>query len=126
MFYDGLTITGILAGGVLYIIYGAVYYSITVGKKSAGSTQSEGPGKYIASVILAFVSSFLTGLAVQAFGFDGAAGGAVVGLGIGMLVTLLYLKNTLFGLLSWKSFSIAAGDHLVIFTLLGLLHGFFN
>ncbi|MGD7023534.1 DUF1761 domain-containing protein [Rossellomorea vietnamensis] len=121
-----LSLTGILAGGILYMIYGAVYYSINVGKKAAGSGQSEGPMKYVVSVILAFISSLFTGLAVHAFGAGSLADGAVVGAGIGLLVSLLYLKNTLFGLISMRSFAVAAGDHLIIFTLLGLLHGFFH
>ncbi|RIW27665.1 DUF1761 family protein [Bacillus salacetis] len=118
---------GILIGGIVYVVYGAVYYSFTVGKKkSEGDGQSTGPAKYILSVILAFISSFFVGVFVHSLDAAGLIGGGAIGLAIGMLVTLLYLKNSLFGLISKKSFSIAAGDHLVIFTLLGILHGFFQ
>lgn len=44
---------------------------------------------------------------------------------IGLIISMVYLKNSLFGLMSKKSFLIAIGDHLIIFTLLGAIHGLF-
>ena len=126
MFFDELNLTAIIIGGLLYMIYGGIYYSITVGKKTAEIKQSKGPAKYIVSVIIAFISSFVIGMLIQVIGSDSLLGGVAVGAAIGVLITLLYLKNTLFGLIPIRSFAIAAGDHLVVFTLLGLVHGILN
>lgn len=43
---------------------------------------------------------------------------------VGLIITLVYIKNRLFGLMTNQSLTVAIGDHLVIFTLLGALHGF--
>lgn len=117
---SALNYVAIIVGGLLYMIYGGVYYSILVGKEK----QSKGALKYVISVIVAFISSFFVALLVQASGSEGLLEGAAVGLIIGILISIVYLKNTLFGLVSKKNFSIAIGDHLIIFTLLGVLHGF--
>jgi hypothetical protein len=106
------------------MIYGGIYYSITVGKNK--NNQSDGPFKYIFSVITAFISSFLIALLAEATGAENAAEGLMVGLTVGVLITLVYYKNTLFGLMTKKSLFIAIGDHLVIFTLLGLINGLLN
>ena len=82
-----------------------------------------GPMKYIVSVIVAFFSSFVVGVLVQATSAEGLGAGLLVCLLIGVVITLVYLKNRLFGLITHQSFLIAIGDHLVIFTLLGALHG---
>ncbi|KMY51411.1 DUF1761 domain-containing protein [Peribacillus loiseleuriae] len=111
----------IIAGGFLYMIYGTIYYSILLGKKKEG--QSEGPSKYIVSVIVAFVSSLFVAILVQTSGAEGLLEGAAVGMIIGILITIVYLKNSLFGLVTKKAFYIVIGDHLTIFTLLGALHG---
>lgn len=114
----------ILLGGFMYMVYGGIYYSILLGKKKEGD--SKGPFKYIFSVITAFICSFLVAILIQAAGAEGAVTGAGIGILVGLMITLVYIKNTLFGLLSKKSCIIAIGDHFVIFTLLGLLHGFMN
>ncbi|MBH0162225.1 DUF1761 domain-containing protein [Fictibacillus sp. 26RED30] len=119
-----LNTTAIIAGGLLYMIYGGIYYSTILGKKKENG--ETGPFKYIFSVIVAFISSFLMSYLIGLFGADSAAEGLMVGFIIGILITMVYYKNTLFGLLTRKSFIIAIGDHLVIFTLLGLLHGWMN
>jgi Protein of unknown function (DUF1761) len=117
-----LNLPALLAGAVLYMLYGGIYYSILLGKKDQGGT---GPIKYIVAVLVAVVSSFLVGFLVQKTGAGGIAGGALVGGSIGLLITFVYLKNALFGLLSKRMFFIAIGDHLVIFTGLGAVHGLF-
>lgn len=123
----GLNIVAILIGAVLYAVYGGIYYSVMLGKrKDLQFKQTEGPLKYIVSVIIAFISSFIVSAFVQAAGGESVLTGFAVGLGIGLLITLVYLKNTLFGLLSKKAFFIAAGDHLIVFTILGGLHGFLS
>jgi Protein of unknown function (DUF1761) len=110
-----------LTGGLMYMIYGGIYYSLLLGKKKDAG--SKGPLKYVFSVIAAFISSFLVGVLVQAVGADGLMSGLAIGLIIGLLISLVYCKNTLFGLMTKQSCMIAIGDHLVIFILLGLLHG---
>ena len=87
--------------------------------------QSKGPVKYVYSVVLAFINSFLIGILIQSVGADTLIVGAGIGFIIGLLISLVYLKNRLFGLMSNKSFLIAIGDHLIIFTLLGIIHGIF-
>jgi Protein of unknown function (DUF1761) len=126
MFLDvsELNFAAILIGGLMYMIYGGIYYSILLGKKK--DTGSEGPFKYIFSVIAAFLSSFLVGVLVHAAGADSFITGLAIGFIIGLLITLVYCKNALFGLMTKRSCMIAIGDHLVIFTLLGLLHGILN
>jgi hypothetical protein len=114
----------IIMGGILYMIYGGIYYSVLLGKKKTNG--SEGPFKYIYSVLAAFISSFLVAVLVQAAGADSPASGLMIGFIIGLLISMVYFKNTLFGMLSKRYSLIAIGDHLVIFTLLGLLHGIIN
>jgi hypothetical protein len=119
-----INLLSIIVGGIMYMIYGGIYYSILLGKKKTNG--SEGPIKYIYSVLVAFVSSFLVAVLVQAAGAESPAAGLMIGFIIGLLISLVYFKNTLFGLLLKRSCLIAIGDHLVIFTLLGLLHGMIN
>jgi Protein of unknown function (DUF1761) len=114
----------ILLGGLMYMVYGGIYYSVLLGKKKDSGTK--GPFKYIFSVITAFISSFLVAILIQAAGTEGVMTGAEIGFMVGLIITLVFIKNALFGLLTRKSCIIAIGDHLVIFTLLGMLHGFMN
>ncbi|RZT21019.1 DUF1761 domain-containing protein [Fictibacillus sp. BK138] len=114
----------ILFGGLLYMLYGGMYYSILLGKKKEAGSQ--GPFKYMFSVVTAFISSFLVSILINAAGVENFIEGTVTGLMIGLLISLVYIKNSLFGLLTKKSCIIAIGDHFVIFTLLGMLHGFMN
>jgi hypothetical protein len=111
-----------LAGAVLYMIYGGVYYSILLRNKDQ---EDGGPVKYVAAVLVAFISSALVGILVQATESGGFTSGAFVGGLIGILISIVYLKNALFGLMTKRMFLIAIGDHLVVFTLLGALHGWF-
>ncbi|MBP0723655.1 DUF1761 domain-containing protein [Bacillus sp. RG28] len=116
---SALNYLAIVVGGIMYMIYGAIYYSILVGKEN----QSKGALKYVISVIVAFISSTFIAILVQATNAHGLLEGAVVGSIIGILISIVYLKNTLFGLVNKRNFLIAIGDHLLIFTLLGALHG---
>ncbi|MBM7618776.1 hypothetical protein JOC95_000618 [Bacillus tianshenii] len=119
-----LSLLAILAGGILYMVYGGIYYSIMLGKKKdAQFTQSEGPLKYIVSVIIAFIGSFIMAVLTEATGAHTLLEGLMIGAMIGVVISLVYLKNSLFKLMTRKAFFIAIGDHLVIFTLLGGLHG---
>lgn len=110
----------ILAGGILYMFYGGIYYTVLVGKKNSNS----GSLKYVVSVMVAFISSFFIAVLVQATGSNSLLGGALIGSIVGFLISLVYVKNTFFGLINTKNCAIAIGDHLIIFTLLGALHGF--
>jgi hypothetical protein len=116
---SALNYLAILVGGIMYMIYGAIYYSILVGKEN----QSQGALKYVISVIVAFISSTFIAILVHATNAHGLLEGAFVGGIIGILISLVYLKNTLFGLVNKRNFLIAIGDHLIIFILLGILHG---
>lgn len=122
-----LNVISIIIGGLLYMVYGGIYYSVRLsGDKHPDKKQNEaqGPMKYIFSVVVAFISSFIMAVLVQATGSEGIGSGMLVGFMVGAVITLVYMKNRLFGLMINQSFIIAFGDHLVIFTLLGALHGF--
>lgn len=111
------------------MMYGGIYYSILLSDKKGAhneevaKNQSEGSIKYFFAVIIAFISSFFVALLVQWTGAESLIDGGIIGLVIGLLISIVYLKNQLFGLMSTRSFFIAIGDHLIIFTLLGLIHG---
>lgn len=127
MDWSELNVVAILIGALLYAVYGGIYYTIMLGKKKDTQfKQTEGPLKYVVSIMIAFVSSFIVAFFVQAAGAEGTLSGLIVGLCIGIIITLVYLKNTLFGLVTKKAFYIAVGDHLIIFALLGMVHGFIN
>lgn len=119
--WNGLNYIAIITGGIVYMVYGAIYYSILLSNKKGN--QDSGPIKYVISVIVAFISSFIMALLVQGIGAEGILAGLTVGFMVGFVIALVYLKNTLFGLINKNSFIIAIGDHLIIFTLLGGLHG---
>jgi Protein of unknown function (DUF1761) len=131
MDWNNLNYIAIIGGGVLYMLYGTIYYSMLLSDKKGSKNkefienQSEGSAKYVFSVIIAFISSFLVALLVQASGIENWLEGVGVGFIIGILISVVYLKNSLFGLMSKKAFWIAIGDHLIIFSLLGGLHGLF-
>lgn len=129
MNWNELNYIAIVIGGLVYMIYGAIYYSILLSDKKGASRNQQAEGKsgslkYVISVIVAFISSFIIAVLVQAAGSEGVVDGLAVGFMVGFVIALVYLKNTLFGLISKKSFVIAIGDHLIIFTLLGGVHGF--
>lgn len=128
--WENIHFISVVIGAFVYIVYGAIYYSILLSNKKDMSDrehteiQSKGPFKYIYSIIIAFISSFFMALIIQASGTESLYGGLTIGLMIGLLITFVYIKNALFGLLSRKTLLIAIGDHLVIFTILGGIHGF--
>ncbi|MFD1019525.1 DUF1761 domain-containing protein [Thalassobacillus hwangdonensis] len=128
--FGSISYLALVIGAVAYMVYGGIYYSVVLSSKKESNKmilgqQSSGPFKYIYSVILAFISSFFMAILIQSIGPEVVMTGAVVGFMVGLLLSLVYLKNTLFGLLSGKSCMIAIGDHLVAFTLLGFIHGLF-
>ena len=124
--WNEFNIIAIIVGGLLYMVYGGIYYSVRLGgdkHPEKKQNEVEGPMKYVISVVVAFISSFIMGVFVQATGSKGIGAGMLIGFMVGLIITLVYLKNRLFGLMTKQSFMIAVGDHLVIFTLLGALHG---
>ncbi|MBM7704169.1 DUF1761 domain-containing protein [Metabacillus iocasae] len=112
-------LTAFIVGAILYMLYGGIYYSILLRNKK------NHPIAYVVSVLVAFVSSFLVGTIVQATGVESILGGALTGMAIGFLISIVYVKNTMFGLIEKRACYIAIGDHFVIFTILGAVHGFF-
>ncbi|WP_342600175.1 DUF1761 domain-containing protein [Psychrobacillus sp. FSL H8-0483] len=119
--WNNINYVAIIIGGFLYMIYGTIYYSILLSNKK--ENQTNGPLKYIYSVIIAFISSFLVAILINLAGADTLLQGALFGFVIGIIIKMVYVKNALFGLISKKSTLIAICDHLIIFTLLGALHG---
>ncbi|MBP3041752.1 DUF1761 domain-containing protein [Bacillaceae bacterium Marseille-Q3522] len=120
----------VIIGSFVYMLYGGIYYSVVLSNKKKNKNeeilknQSNGMFKYIYSVVIAFIISFFMAVIIQSLGSENLVN---VGIGfiVGLIITLVYLKNALFGLMSKKSFLIAIGDHLIIFTLLGVIHGLF-
>lgn len=124
--WNEFNIIAIIVGGLLYMVYGGIYYSVRLGgdkHPEKKQNEVEGPMKYVFSVVVAFISSFIMAVFVQATGSEGIGAGMLIGFMVGLIITFVYLKNRLFGLMTKQSFMIAVGDHLVIFTLLGALHG---
>ena len=124
--WNELNFIAIIIGALLYMVYGGIYYSVSLGgdkHPEKKQNEVEGPMKYIFSVVVALISSLIMAVIVQATGFDGIGEGMLIGFMVGLVITLVYMKNRLFGLMTKQSFMIAIGDHLVIFTLLGALHG---
>lgn len=119
--WNDVNYVAIIIGGFLYMIYGTIYYSILLGNKK--ENQTNGPLKYIYSVLIAFISSFLVAILINVAGVDTLLQGALIGFIIGVIIKMVYVKNALFGLISKKSTLIAICDHFIIFTLLGALHG---
>ncbi|WP_391120029.1 DUF1761 domain-containing protein [Psychrobacillus sp. L3] len=122
--WGNLNYVAIIIGGFLYMIYGTIYYSILLSNKKG--QQTKGPIKYIYSVIIAFISSFLVAILINATGAETLLQGALIGFIIGIIIKMVYVKNALFGLISMKSTLIAICDHFIIFTLLGALHGWLS
>ena len=124
--WNELNFIAIIIGALLYMVYGGIYYSVRLGgdkHPEKKQNEVEGPMKYIFSVVVALISSLIMAVIVQATGSDGIGEGMLIGFMVGLVITLVYMKNRLFGLMTKQSFMIAIGDHLVIFTLLGALHG---
>lgn len=124
--WNELNFIAIIIGTLLYMVYGGIYYSVRLGgdkHPEKKQNEVEGSMKYIFSIVVALISSFIMAVFVQATESDGIGEGMLIGFMIGLIITLVYLKNRLFGLMTKQSFLIAVGDHLVIFTLLGALHG---
>jgi uncharacterized Tic20 family protein len=128
--WSSINFLPVIAGGIVYMVYGGIYYSIALSKKKKQDqeflqNESKGPFKYIYSVILAFIISFILAVMLHTLGSESLAQGAGIGFTIGAIISMVYLKNALFGLMSKKSCLIAIGDHLLIFTLLGTIQQLF-
>ena len=126
--FGSLNYLPVIIGGIAYMLYGGIYYSVVLSNKNKSNNkdilnQNKGPFKYIYSVILAFINSLLIAVLIQSSGSENLSVGVGIGFIIGLIISMVYLKNMLFGLMSKKSFVIAVGDHLIIFTLLGVIHG---
>nr|WP_249042935.1 DUF1761 family protein [Metabacillus idriensis] len=78
--------------------------------------------KYAGSAVVAFLSSFLIAIIIHSVGADNLISGLMTGLIIGILLALAYLKNALFGLTGLKVYGIAVLDHVIAFSLMGILH----
>lgn len=123
-----LNFLAVLVGGILYMVFGALYYSpvlfgnVWVKANKLSDQHMKNGLIYVGAAFVAFVSSFLIAVLVQATGADDLVSGMVLGGVIGLLVTLVYWKNTLFGLMNKKVFAIAVGDHLISFMMLSILH----
>ncbi|KUP04054.1 hypothetical protein Q75_16680 [Bacillus coahuilensis p1.1.43] len=127
MFIDFLELNylAILAGAFAYMIFGAVYYSpLLFGDvwMQLHQKQASDPVKYAGSAIVAIVSSFFIAILIQLTGAATFSEGITVGLIIGVFVTVSYAKNMLFGMTSRKVFGIAIADHIIIYSILGILH----
>ncbi|WP_313894786.1 DUF1761 domain-containing protein [Psychrobacillus sp.] len=122
--FGSLNYLAVIIGGFLYMIYGGIYYSTLLSNKK--EQQTKGTFKYIYSVIIAFISSFLVAVLVHAVSAESLLQGALIGFIIGIIIKMVYVKNALFGLISKKSTLIAICDHVVIFSLLGALHGWMS
>ncbi|MEF7563650.1 DUF1761 domain-containing protein [Bacillus infantis] len=128
--WSSISLLPVIAGGMVYILYGGIYYSIALSKKYTSNheiinKQSQGPFKYIYSVIIAFMISYLIAAVLQATGSDSLLDGAVLGFSAGLLISIVYVKNALFGLVTKKSLVIAVGDHIIAFTMVGMVVGLF-
>ncbi|MGD6793948.1 DUF1761 domain-containing protein [Metabacillus indicus] len=127
--FEGFNIIAVLAGGLLYMAFGAFYYSPLLFGKAWTSMHPGGVKdsvKYTGSAVIALLTSFLIFTLIQLTGADGAGPGLLTGLIVGAVLALAYLKNTLFGLMNWKSYVIAVLDHVIACSLLGVLHGLWN
>ncbi|BBH22943.1 hypothetical protein Back11_42880 [Paenibacillus baekrokdamisoli] len=108
----------VLVGGLVYMAFGAAYYSpvlfgrtwMQLNKANLDKRKSKLP-MYVASPIVAFLSSFLMAVIVQAASVDDIGSGILLGLIVGLLLAVAYLKNAAFGLMSRKEYAIAIGDH---------------
>lgn len=122
-------VLAVIVGAVLYALYGGVYYSLLLSDKKSEknkyilSYQTEGASKYIMSILVAIISSLIVASIIQMVGSENSVQGLRVGAFIGAVISLVYVKNALFGLMPRRSLYIAIGDHLVIFTIVGIVQG---
>ncbi|KEQ25175.1 DUF1761 domain-containing protein [Paenibacillus tyrfis] len=118
----------VLAGAIFYMAFGALYYSpvlfgnhwIRLNRIQDGHMRN--PLIYVASTIVAFLSSFFMAFLVHATGASGLVSGLILGLVVAVIIALVYLKNAAFGLMPMKVYAIAVGEHLLSFVVLGILN----
>lgn len=123
-----MNVLAVVVGGILYMMFGALYYSPVlfgntwVKANKLSDDHMKNGIIYVGAAVVAFLSSFLIAVLTQATGADDLVSGLVIGGTVGLLIALVYWKNTLFGLTNKKVMLIAVGDHLISFLLLGILH----
>jgi hypothetical protein len=119
----------VLVGALAYMAIGGLYYSpfLLGGSWTRLTNVKEGhmsnPRIYVCSTAVALISSFLMAILTQAAGTADLLSGIALGLIVGLLISLVYMKNAAFGLMSRKVYAIAVVEHLVSFIVLGIVHG---
>ncbi|MGM7703224.1 DUF1761 domain-containing protein [Pseudalkalibacillus sp. Hm43] len=126
-----LNILAILVGGLLYMAFGAFYYSPVLFGNRWGQLNNIGeegmkPINFVWSGVVAFLSSFFMAVVVELTGAQDLGSGLLVGAVVGVLLGLGLFKNMVFGMTSKKVFAIAVGDHFIILCLLGILHALWS
>ncbi|PYZ96426.1 hypothetical protein CR205_11935 [Alteribacter lacisalsi] len=120
----------ILAGTVLYIAVGMLYYSpLLFGNRWVDvlkiNTKEHPPNFPMVTLVTLFTAAALYGILTLA-GAETAGAGALYGLLTGIVVVLAYAKDFLFGLghatkSAVYTFVVAAGYHLIALTLIGTI-----
>ncbi|MDF2962156.1 MAG: hypothetical protein K0S39_3891 [Paenibacillus sp.] len=124
-----LNYLAVLVGGLVYMAFGALYYSpvlfgntwVQLNKANLDKRKSQTP-MFVSSPVVAFLSSVLMAVIVQAVHADDLGSGLLLGIMMALLLALAYFKNAAFGLMSGKAYAIAIGDHAIAFVILGVLH----
>ncbi|UTR12838.1 DUF1761 domain-containing protein [Evansella sp. LMS18] len=118
-------IFAVLAGAVIYMVSGMVYYTVLGNRwvDLLNIKNPEQPNYGLLSFVTLLTSLILFGL-IRFSGAETFTGGAFAGLLTGLIVSLAYSKDFIFGLgTSTKNalhvFLIAAGYHAIALTLIG-------
>lgn len=125
-------IGSILTGVVLYIALGMLYYSpILFGNMwiELLNIKAEDPN-YLLLTLVTVVTSTVLSLMLSWTGAETFMDGTLTGLALGLIVTLSYAKDFLFGLGSHtknplRTYVIAAGYHLIALPIIGTVMMFF-
>ncbi|AYC28595.1 DUF1761 family protein [Paenisporosarcina cavernae] len=110
----------ILVGAIAYALFGVIYYSVQQKKKE---TETKAATNYLVALSVALVVSVLVQGILQKTGTITWESGLVVGLSIGIIVSLVYVKNYVFGLLTKSVFYLVIWDHIIAITLVGFVQG---
>jgi len=125
-----LNVFAIIIGGLMYMLFGAFYYSpVLFGNKWAElndvDLKEAGSKPFLAAFLVAFFNSLFIAILVQLTGTETVSEAILLGIVIGAILSFSYFKNMMFGLMKKSVFFIAIGDHVIILTLLSILHTFF-
>ncbi|WP_243387369.1 DUF1761 domain-containing protein [Bacillus kexueae] len=120
----------IILGGLLYMAFGAFYYSpILFGKKWAVlnnvDLKEAGAKPFVSAIAVAFLNSILMATLVELTSTETVSGAVVLGLIVSAILSFSYFKNMMFGMMKKSVFLIAIGDHVIILTILSILHTMF-